>query len=119
MTIKLSEQFCIKIKYYILISPKGLESLTVSSSETMVVFSVVFVLMESAGSMGQLLARPTICPWIAVPSTVPSTSTVIPDGIPTVVGSAHLAQKQALYNNHEKHSTYDRRLQSRALSGRC
>lgn len=25
------------------------------------------------------LAMPTICPWIAVPTTVPRTSTVIPD----------------------------------------
>ena len=39
-----------------------------------------FVLSWTSGSVGQLEAPPTICPWIAVPSTVPSTSTIIPEG---------------------------------------
>ncbi|TNN87133.1 hypothetical protein EYF80_002335 [Liparis tanakae] len=41
---------------------------------------VEFPPSKSSASVGQFEAPPTIWPWIAVPSTVPSTSTIIPEG---------------------------------------
>lgn len=41
---------------------------------------LAFATMSKGPGRQGALAMPTICPWTAVPRTVPSTSTVIPDG---------------------------------------
>lgn len=59
---------------------KASKALTVSSSATLLALIVdMFLLSETPGSLRQSDVPPTICPWIAVPSTVPNTSTIIPE----------------------------------------
>lgn len=56
------------------------KSLTVSSSETLdMLIWDMFLLSGASDSVGQTWAPPTICPWMAVPKTEPSTSTIIPE----------------------------------------
>ena len=82
---------------YCLILLKGL---TVSSSVTSLGTSLLFkfVLSMTSVSLGQFEAPPTICPWIAVPRTVPSTSTIIPE-------SSTEMDQQCINNNSNTHKT--------------
>lgn len=61
-------------------SQENVEILTDSSSETVDTLNLdPFPLFATSNSVGQSLVPPTICPWIAVPRTVPSTSMVMPE----------------------------------------
>lgn len=99
---------------------RRLKRLTVSSREATEAL-VEFPPSKSSGSVGQFEAPPTICPWIAVPSTVPSTSTIIPE-------SNTGRERQSLKDRRTWESiswprvcklTYDKRWQSPSPSGRC
>lgn len=99
--------------------------LTVSSSDTTDVLILVMILALdivplTSRSVGQLEAPPTIWPWIAVPRTVPRTSTIIPDSNTKRKGQHH---QYHFFSNHlitsEDCDTYDKRWQSLSLSGLC
>lgn len=99
---------------------KRLQRLTVSSSETPVAFiTVPFLLLGSSGSVGQSAAPPTICPGIAVPRTVPSTSTIIPES------NTEIERQFLKDNSHVKafdltgELTYGKQWQSPSPSGCC
>lgn len=58
---------------------KNVAILTDSSRETVDTVNLdTFLPSAASRSAGQSLVPPTICPWIAVPRTVPSTSIVMP-----------------------------------------
>lgn len=71
------------------------KKLTVSSKELFAMSMLVsFLLAVPLRSVGQSGAPPTIWPWIAVPRTVPKTSTVIPE--------KHMTTDQQREQHHKK-----------------
>lgn len=57
-----------------------MKTLTVSARETLdVLVTEEFPLSRTSGLLEQSEEPPTIWPWIAVPNTVPITSTIIPE----------------------------------------
>lgn len=78
-----------------------------------------FLLSGASGSVGQTWAPPTICPWMAVPKTDPSTSTIIPE-------SNRESECQHMNNishikllDHKGELAYGKRWQNLVLSAGC
>lgn len=96
------------------------KTLTVSSRGIVVIFLVAFSLLMTLSSVGQSGAPPTICPWIAVPRTVPKTSTVMPERYTErELSNNNSSTCEKIDSDHTGALTYDRQWQSLSLSGPC